>query len=112
MAITASGPGLERGWFWRPLQFNRRLEPAEFLTLVRNAEAGRRIREGVSELAERCPRLADESAAIPDLADLVKAVSAMEEIAGFLDDLNPYLKAMAMLGVCQVLGGELGDPVG
>jgi len=45
------------------------------------------------------------------LPDLVDAVNSMEEIAGFLDNLNPYLKAMAMLGVCQVLGGESSNGV-
>lgn len=45
------------------------------------------------------------------LPDLIDAVNAMEEIAGFLDDLNPYLKAMAMLGVCQVLAGQGGNGV-
>jgi len=53
---------------------NRSLEPAEFLVLVRNAEAGRRIRQGVGELASGCPRLAEESDAVPDLPELIRSV--------------------------------------
>jgi len=71
---------------------NRSLEPAEFLTLIRNAEAGRRIREGVGALAGRCPRLADESGALPDLTDLVRAVRKVISLKGeLLDNASPEL---------------------
>ncbi len=71
---------------------NRRLAPAEFLTLVRNAEAGRRIREEVGSLAGRCPRLAAESAAVPDLSDLVRAVRKVISRKGeVVDGASPEL---------------------
>lgn len=71
---------------------NRRLEPAEFLILVRNAEAGRRIHEEVGTLAGRCPRLAAESSLLPDLSDLVRAVRKVINRKGeLLDNASPEL---------------------
>jgi DNA mismatch repair protein MutS2 len=71
---------------------NRRLEPSEFLVLVLNAEAGRRISEGVGGLAGRCPRLAAESAILPDLSDLVRAVRKVINRKGeLLDNASPEL---------------------
>ena len=71
---------------------NRSLEPAEFLILVRNAEAGRRIRLGVGELAGQCPRLAEESEALPDLPELIRAVRKVVSNKGeVLDSASPEL---------------------
>jgi len=71
---------------------NRRLEPAEFLTLAANAEAGRRICEGVDQLSGRCPRLVAETAALPDLGDLVKSIRKVVSRKGaLLDSASPEL---------------------
>ncbi len=71
---------------------NRSLEPAEFLIMVLNAEAGRRIREGVGDLAGRCPRLAAESAILPDLSEMVRAVRRVINRKGeLLDNASPEL---------------------
>lgn len=64
---------------------NRRLEEKEFLILVRNAEAGRRIRDGVAELTD-CPRLAQEAGALPDLDDLSRAVRKVIDRKGEVQD--------------------------
>jgi DNA mismatch repair protein MutS2 len=71
---------------------NRSLAPAEFLTMVRNAEAGRRILDGLAGLSGRCPRLAVESEALPDLSDLIRAVRKVINRKGELvDNASPEL---------------------